>query len=400
MAINETNVSEIKKRALFRVGELTDGTSPYDSKALEYINQIYRAILAGGNEFELELGSPWTWARSQRPATLVLKPKFDTGTVSVVNGSTTITFSPAPTISLQGQWFKVIGRPELFRINSHTASVATATIDTAYTDDTGSGLAFDVYFLEYDLPVKVERIIAPMVVHRQQQFTAPKDGLIYQVDLTNMNENWPMKQLPEEIPQQYAVLSKDHDGDIRIRLNAQAGSETRVSFDYIPVYSELVELSIVSANVNTGTETITYNNHGLIDGAQVCFTSTAIGNTSIEQIYFIVNSSANTFQLSLTSGGTAVNLSSAGDAVLVSYPILPKTFLDILDYGASFYLMLDKNDERSEAYFRLCQAKMKAMISANNREMGQASAGRVGEMIPRMDMFSGPRRYWRQEPSS
>jgi hypothetical protein len=398
MAIQTT--SYLKKSALFRVGELTDGTSPYDSKCLEYINQIYRAILAGGNEFELELGSPWGWARSPKPGTFVLSPKYSSGSVAVVNGSTTITFSPAPSISLEGQWIKIVGRPETFRIDSHAALSATAVIDTPYTDETTSNLPFDVYFLEYDLPMKIERIIAPMVVQRQQEFTAPKDGLIYQVDMSNMDEIWPIKQLPEEIPQQYAVLSKDNDGDIRIRVNAQAGEQTRVSFDYIPVYSPLVEISVEQFYVSGTTDTIQTPDHGLLDGAEIVFSVSNVSSISVNKSYYVVNAQKDSFQISLTKGGAVYDISNSGDITFSSVPILPVTFRDILDYGAAFYLMVDKNDERSEAYGLLVKAKMKAMISANNRELSQASSGRIGEMIPRMDMYTGPRRYWRQEPSN
>lgn len=395
-----SSASYLKQSALFRVGELTDGTSPYDSKCLQYINQIYRAILAGGNEFELELGSPWSWARSQSPATFVLQPKYDSGTVSVTADSTTITFNPAPSVSLAGQWFKVEDRPEFFRINSHAAASSTAVIDTPYTDDTGTNLPFSVYYLEYDLPVKVERIIAPMTVDRQQQFSSPKDGLIYQVDLSNMNEVWPLKQLPEEVPQQYAVLSKSSSGDIRVRMNAQVGYRTRVSFDYIPVYSPLVEISLIAADVNAATNTINYNDHGLLNGSEIVFSSSSIGNVIVNSSYFVVNSTKNSFQISTSKGGSALDITSSGDGMFSSVPIIPQTFRDILDYGAAFYLMVDKNDERSEAYGLLVKAKMKAMISANNREMSQSSAGRLGEMIPRLDMHSGPRRYWRQESSN
>lgn len=398
MAIQTT--SYLKKSALFRAGELTDGTSPYDSKCLDYINQIYRAILAGGNEFDVELGSPWSWARSQNPATIVLQTKYETGSVSVVNGSTTITFSSAPTLSLEGQWFKVVGRPETFRINSHAALSATATIDTPYTDTTASNLNFTVYFLEYDLPVKIERIIGPMTVDRQQEFSAPKDGLIYQVDMLNMNEIWPIKFVGENVPQQFAILSKDTDGDVRVRFNSQVGYQTRVAFDYIPVYSPLVELSVLAANVNASTETITAPDHGLLNGAEVVFNSSAIPEVEINKQYFVIGATKNTFQISLTKGGAAVNFSVAGDIEFSSVPILPPTFRDILDYGSAFYLMVDKNDERSEPYAALTKSKMRAMIAATDREMAQASAGRLGELIPRMDMYTGPRRYWRQEPSN
>jgi len=389
----------LKQDALFRAGELTDGTSPYDSKALDYINQIYRSILAGGNEFNVELGSPWSWARAEQPGTLVLKPKYETGTVTVTNSNTTITFSVAPAISLQGQWFKVIGRPEFFRISSHAAASVTATIDTQYTDQSGAGLAFEVYFLEYDLPVAIERMIAPMVVQRQQQFTAPKDGLIYQVDLTNIDEVWPLKQIPEEIPQSYAVIKKDPDGNMRVRFNAQAGEQTRVSFDYIPVYGELVELSIGSTDVDFANDLFNIANHGLLNGSEVIFTSSAIGGVSINTSYFVINASLNSFSLSASLNGPILDITAAGAGSCSSVPILPKAFREILSYGAAAFLMTDKNDERAQAYFGLCSQKMGALIKADDRELAQSGGGRMMQFIPRMDMHSGPRRYWRQEPS-
>lgn len=398
MAIQTAEV--LKQDALFRAGELTDGTSPYDSKALAYINQIYRSILAGGNEFNVELGSPWSWARSEQPGTVVLQPKYDSGTISVTNSNSTVTFSSAPAISLAGQWLKIIGRPEFFRITSHVAAAATAIIDTPYTDATGSGLSYEVYFLEYDLPVPIERMIAPMVVQRQQEFTAPKDGMIYQVDLANIDEVWPLKQIPEEIPQSYAVINKDPDGNMRVRFNAQAGEQTRVSFDYIPVYGELVELDILSVDVDFANDLFNVPNHGLKNGSEVIFSSVAAGmGLSINTRYFVVGVTLNTFQVSTVLNGSAVDLLAAGAVSLSSVPILPKAFREILSYGAAAFLMTDKNDERAQAYFALCTQKMNALIKSDDRELAQSGGGRLMQFIPRMDMHSGPRRYWRQEPS-
>lgn len=394
----------LKRSALFRAGELTDGTSSYDSKALEYMNQIYRAILSGGNEFDLELGSPWAWARSEQPGTLVLQPKFNSP-VDVVNGSTTITFTPAPTVSLQGQWFKIIGRSEVFRIVSHAALSATATIDTPYTEDTGTNLPAEVFFLEYDLPVAIERFIAPMVVNRQQNFEAPVDGLIYQVDLANMNMNFPLKFMPEEVPQQFAQIYRDPFGFIRVRFNASAGVQTRVSFDYIPVHPNLYEAIIenISTSVSVSTDTITTNGpHGLTNGTQVVFdvinSGTLPTGLNREQIYYVVNATQNTLQVSSTLGGTAVDITALGygSFSFSNIPIIPTSFSHVLDYGASTYLLVDKNDERSESMAALTKSKMGAMISANDREMSQASGGRLGRLIPRLDQYSGPRRYWRQ----
>lgn len=482
MAIQSTSV--LKNNALFRAGELVDGTSSYDSKALEYMNQIYRAILAGGNEFDLELGSPWSWARSVQPGTIVLQPKVNV-VANLTNGSSTVTLSAGVSPSMTGQWFKVVGRSEIFRITAHTSGASSLTIDTAYTEETGTNLSSEIHIIEYDLPGSIERLIAPMVVNRQQNFEAPLDGLIYQVDLANINLNFPLKFLPEEVPQQFAVVSKDQFGSMRVRFNASVGSQTRVSFDYIPVYSELYDVvlenyagSVPVTFQDTG-DTVTLNNHRLTNGTLVAFSSiVATTGISINTSYYVVNATANTFQLSLTSGGAALPLTTNGTGALITgsvnvvtntftteephnlingtkivlnptnsdtlpsslvidqiyyvinaasktfqisstlggsvqvfgtvgsgsvsistIPIIPPAFSHVLEYGASTYLMIDKNDSRSEAFAGLTKAKMAAMISANDREMAQASGGRVGQMIPRLDMYSGPRRYWRQNVS-
>lgn len=405
MAIQSTSV--LKNNALFRAGELVDGTSSYDSKALEYMNQIYRAILAGGNEFDLELGSPWSWARSVQPGTIVLQPKVNV-VANLTNGSSTVTLSAGVSPSMTGQWFKVVGRSEIFRITAHTSGASSLTIDTAYTEETGTNLSSEIHIIEYDLPGSIERLIAPMVVNRQQNFEAPLDGLIYQVDLANINLNFPLKFLPEEIPQQFAVVSKDQFGSMRVRFNASVGSQTRVSFDYIPVYSELYEaiLENETSAVNVSTNTFTtVEPHGLSNGTKVVLdpiqNSSLPSSLVIDQIYYVINAASKTFQISSTLGGAAQAFGTVGSGTLSisTIPIIPPAFSHVLEYGASTYLMIDKNDSRSEAFAGLTKAKMAAMISANDREMAQASGGRVGQMIPRLDMYSGPRRYWRQNVS-
>lgn len=381
------NASVIKNSVLFRCGELTDGTSSYDSKVLEYMNQIYRSILSGGNEFNLDLGKPWVWAKSRAPGTLVLQPKYETGTITVTNGSTSATLSIVPAVNLTGQWIQINNTDDFYRISAQSG--AAVTLDAAYTDSSGSGLSFSVYFLEYDLSPKIERLIGPMVVDQQQDFNAPMDGIIYGVDFANINENYPLKFVDEVIPTNFAQVSKTVDGKVRVRFNSQAGSQARVSFDYIPMHSDM----IIAACTASGS-TITSNLHGLVNGTPVSFTVAPVG-LATEVVYYVVNAATNTFGVSLTIDGTAISgLSSSG--TVASIPLVPQSFTQILDYGSSYYLMTDKVDERAGQYAQLAGQKMQALIQANSREFSQMGGIRYSGVIPRLDMFSGPKRYWRQ----
>lgn len=69
--------------------------------------------------------------------------------------------------------------------------------------------------------------------------------------------------------------------------------------------------------VNTGSDVITVSGHGLSDGDAVRYLTnyggkTAVGGLSEGSLYYVVNSTSSTFQVSSTSGGSAVNLTSVG----------------------------------------------------------------------------------------
>lgn len=83
---------------------------------------------------------------------------------------------------------------------------------------------------------------------------------------------------------------------------------------YSSTTSQSISKTFVDGDVNTGTETITVVGHGLIDGQQVRFSNTGgtlPGGLSSSVTYYIVGAAANTFQVALTLGGAAVNITSA-----------------------------------------------------------------------------------------
>ena len=75
-------------------------------------------------------------------------------------------------------------------------------------------------------------------------------------------------------------------------------------------------LTVATSGVNTTSETITYAAHGLNNDDTVTYNNG--GGTSITGLtsgnqYYVVNKATNTFQLSLTSGGSAINLTGTGN---------------------------------------------------------------------------------------
>lgn len=86
----------------------------------------------------------------------------------------------------------------------------------------------------------------------------------------------------------------------------------------------------IAARSGTFTVTIaspgvfTWNNHGFANGTVVTLTTTGALPTGLDEDtdYYVVNRAANTFQLSLTSGGTAINTtgSQSGTHTVTAFP--------------------------------------------------------------------------------
>lgn len=76
-------------------------------------------------------------------------------------------------------------------------------------------------------------------------------------------------------------------------------------------------INVPTTGVNTSTETITSTSHGFSNGDIVTYYNN--GGTSITGLtdgteYYVVNAAVDTFQLSLTSGGSAINLTGTGNS--------------------------------------------------------------------------------------
>lgn len=71
--------------------------------------------------------------------------------------------------------------------------------------------------------------------------------------------------------------------------------------------------------VDTGTDRLTINTHGYVDGEAVAVTGTELpGGLYDTKVYYVRSATTNDFQLSETQSGPAVNLTSAGSSVTVT----------------------------------------------------------------------------------
>lgn len=308
-----TTVGDIKTAVLQHAGELTNGNSPFEQRALDYIQRVYIEILGGTSPFAPDNGEPWVWAKAQNPGVLVLKAP-ETGTCTLTNGSASGVFAVAPSSSLASRLLRIPGRPEFFRISAHTAASTSFTLDSAYTDSSGSGLAYEAHLLDYSLGASsILRLIEPMRVYRQQVFYEDDEGKIYGVSPDQMSRDYPLHVLMSGVPSRFAQLGESN-GIIRVRFNASAITDTRVEYEYIP---------------------------------------------------------------------------APGTLATPDTPLVPLEDRTVLVYGATYYLMFDKNDPRATSFFQLTQSKLQAMMQARRRAYNKTGKN-YGRLIPRLDQDNGP----------
>ena len=294
------STSDIVKGALQRAGEVTNGNSTYHQLVLKYINQVYLSILSGSNEFDIDAGIAWSWAKAEDAKSIILEIVQDTGTVSLTNGSTSGTFSSAPTLSMVDRYLKINDRPEFFKILAHTAAATAFTIDVNYSDDTGSALDFKAIPIIYDLGSNVLRLVEPAREYRTQaQGGSGDDGKIRGMDITAMRTSFPLKHI--------------------VQFNSYPDKQTKVDFDFIPYPTDLFDS-------------------------------------------------------------------------LDSIPVIPRDHREVLELGASYYILDDKGDkDGAQNKFALTQRKIKAMVEDDTKQRDKIGDG-FGELTPRQDQVHRFRR--------
>jgi len=94
---------------------------------------------------------------------------------------------------------------------------------------------------------------------------------------------------------------------------------------YIPSAAVLNNFTFASDDVSVAANTITEALHGLVDKSMCLFSSTGTLATGLTlgQLYYVVYVDLNTFSLSLTKGGSAVDITGTGSG--------NSTFLSVID---------------------------------------------------------------------
>lgn len=114
-----------------------------------WINNAQQVIL---RSFE------WPFLRSPAPLAIQTVADITTGTVATTAGSTSITFSVAPTVSVANRYIQTSSSNDWYKITAHTASSTSATLEIVAIN-TASAATYTVRKVYYGTSTNVDRII-------------------------------------------------------------------------------------------------------------------------------------------------------------------------------------------------------------------------------------------------
>lgn len=239
------HTQDLLKKALKGAGEVSTGTSQYHELALSYMNTFYEAMLGGANEFEVDFGLPWSWARNQTPKSIVLLTANESGTVGVTQGSAAATFSVAPAISMANRYLKISNVSNYYLITAHTAGDTAFTLETSYIDSTNSSAAFMAIPIVYDLGANILRLVEPLRAYGNFSTTAvgiksDDNGKVFGMDLNRFRQEWPLHEVTQGIPTRFATRRRS-EVQWLIEVNRYPSESTKVDLDFIGIPDKLID---------------------------------------------------------------------------------------------------------------------------------------------------------------
>lgn len=231
---NFTTSADCINAALDRAGEPFDGTSEYESFALEAINRAYQGIYSGGEALAEDVHEAWWWLRSALPLTITLEPSIENLTANVTNNSASVTLSSVVSKDLDRWFVKFGGSSDVFRISAHTSGSASITLDSVFTGDANTADSCILRKLEYDLPSDCMTILSPMRCYRENQ------KFIEGTSVRELESEYHIDTVYRGIPDKFAMISNS-----RVRFSHSGGNAStefiRVDADYLARPSDLAD---------------------------------------------------------------------------------------------------------------------------------------------------------------
>lgn len=338
MAAISISTADLKKSVLRHCGEVDDGTSFYDQngQVMDYINKAHVAILGGGNEFDFELSKPWNWAVTQNPSVVILQPTYNSPNGPPAVGGLNVTYG--------SNLVSFTVAPTISLKNYRLNVLGRPDYMRVVTHQAGSTSAvIDASYAD----LRGGSNLAFQAILIDYQLSNPPNGIL-------------------RLTQSMTVYhSQDLQGDEEFKMYYI--DEQQMDRDY-PLKR-------------------------IIAGTPNFF---AITKKDPSGNYFIKVEKAPYYPIRVEYKFIPIPDPLVDSTT--NFPIIPVEHRDCLDFAASYFLCLDKNDDRSQMYFQLTQQKLKAMLKAEEKQKIQTSKTR-GKLFARGDLYQRGKRFVEQETS-
>jgi hypothetical protein len=415
---------------LMNGGEVTNGNSSYETQVLNYVNRVHLAIIAGGTipigkDQTVEIDESWSWARSARPLIMELQPKYETGTVSVTLGSEAATLSVASASSLQGWHLKIDGKDEWFRIASHSAGGTAIELDGAYPDATNATATFEAIKLEYELiPDFIVIDSTNNKIQFQKAASTPLTGTLtagtyspsalathVAAVITAATTVITVTGAYSAVTRKFTFTS-DLAGPSIFQIIGD-GSQSAFSahktlgFDDETTASAAAQTStyvlggiarlIEPFKIHKSAEGSVYGIDPESFQRDYPFSDIYEGNPDR---FSVIREAADGTLTVRFNGYPTEKTRIEVDHIPIprdlkdstsSIPQIPRKHADVLEDAGTFYLMINKSDDRAQVYANLLQGKLKAMVAQHRGSLLRGGKD-FGRIVPRRDMLGRGRR--------
>jgi len=310
----ENKVAELR----FNAGITVSGTS------ITFPSSLFVSSNLQNFKFRRAVGGKLAWLSAGFTANFAT----GTGTAGIIENFSTVTFPAASTWSKYILSLASTGKINTYKLEDHLEFSTDLAFDTSVSTLATSNLAFTkgewvfavVAVKSNALNTGIEDLVATSVELYPYQSTNSRDAgaEILVGDGTNTFGHFSgtgahIRALKTAQPYDRIKLLRGtylgqfliNKDNITVEFSAGAALQHQVA---------AILLNIVAANVNFVSDTFTSTAHGLSNGHLVSISSggTLPAGLSAAINYYVITSTTNTFQLSLTPGGAAVNMTSAG----------------------------------------------------------------------------------------
>lgn len=418
--------ADILDLALINGGEVTNGNSPYETQLLNYLNKVHFALICGGTipllqDRTVEIDEVWPWARASRPLILELQPKYDSGSVTLTQGSEAGTFSAAPAISLKGYHIKVDGSDEILKIAAHTAASTSFELDAAYPDESVTLGAYQAVKLDYDLipdyliidqnnnKLEFQETAGTTLTATLTSGTYTPSALATEVQTQlNATGGTPAYTVSySAVTRKFTIASDRAGGSVFILVgtgsNSLFSAHKLLGFDdENTTNASAVTGSYILGGIARLIEPFSYHKNvgGTISGVDFERFNRDYPLARFQEFFpdrFTVLQEKDDGTITVRFNGYPIEKTRVEVNYVpiprdlkdssASIPAVPRKHISVLENAATFFLMLNKSDDRAQVYANLVYGELRSMISQHRGSLLR-SGQNFAEMLPRRDRMT------------